>query len=772
QSMLHEDKVSSKIELKVTEPEELNAIALKEDVASGDSIFGALKNTLGLFDRMSFGEVPLSILKRLAKDPRFENAIDHALPKFFSLWLCTFIAVALFSPFASSSITKGYLHLIAFSILLAMGIYWGNSISKLPGLFEKLEDIQPDPQPAIFRFFAYIAGIAGANATFASGICLIVGFSIISSLLSLLTAFLSIGGIAHSLLFSLALSFAVAFSAVPALCLANLLGNPRDRKVNSPLGKLARGFAESFKSFCTFRYPYIASYLAFLLFCSLISFGELAHIFAVWLQSCFVDANISRDAQPEFASIVIVSAVLWISIFSALRPLVSKFGATFQLFISRLFINKDGFWEAVTETANTRTTNLVLPARFTFIANSIKVLLLVALAYIALFALVAYCPGQLAVPITGWLNASLLDANIDLDLTKHLNLRLFIASYIAATGAIPLAVTSCIFLPLEKAKVIEVSSQGLLFPASGFGLAPLRYWHSLKSIKVIDFGKEDKERLCLSFGWLSSYTLKVTASNKEQIAELLVAADEYGSVCKFSPEALQLRTRLQEETRVRALTETSKFSSAVYTAFSPGDRLANNKYRIVRKLAGKALSAVYLARGEGDKHVVIKQFVMPRFSPNSQNLVDSFDREYKILASINNHGVAQVLDAFEEQNAKYIVMEYVRGQDLRSIVKKHGPRSERLVLECAKEIAELMLVLHSQEQAILHRDLTPDNIMEDDKGCLKLIDFGAAHQLAEGVTGTLIGKQCYIAPEQLRGKASLRSDIYSFGCTLYFLLKG
>ncbi|MBX9724773.1 MAG: serine/threonine protein kinase, partial [Candidatus Obscuribacterales bacterium] len=134
--------------------------------------------------------------------------------------------------------------------------------------------------------------------------------------------------------------------------------------------------------------------------------------------------------------------------------------------------------------------------------------------------------------------------------------------------------------------------------------------------------------------------------------------------------------------------------------------------------------------------------------------------------------VAQVLDAFEEQNAKYIVMEYVRGQDLRSIVKKHGPRSERLVLTWAKEIAEIMLALHSQEQAILHRDLTPDNIMEDDKGFLRLIDFGAAHQLAEGVTGTLIGKQCYIAPEQLRGKASLRSDIYSFGCTLYFLLKG
>ncbi len=83
-----------------------------------------------------------------------------------------------------------------------------------------------------------------------------------------------------------------------------------------------------------------------------------------------------------------------------------------------------------------------------------------------------------------------------------------------------------------------------------------------------------------------------------------------------------------------------------------------------------------------------------------------------------------------------------------------------------------MLYLHNQKVPILHRDLTPDNLLLDESDALKLIDFGAAHQFVEGVTGTLIGKQCYIAPEQLRGSASVRSDIYSFGCTLYFLLTG
>jgi serine/threonine protein kinase len=62
--------------------------------------------------------------------------------------------------------------------------------------------------------------------------------------------------------------------------------------------------------------------------------------------------------------------------------------------------------------------------------------------------------------------------------------------------------------------------------------------------------------------------------------------------------------------------------------------------------------------------------------------------------------------------------------------------------------------------------------MLDENGQIRIVDFGAAHQFMEGVTGTLIGKQCYIAPEQLRGKANTQSDIYSFGCTLYFLLTG
>jgi serine/threonine-protein kinase len=131
-----------------------------------------------------------------------------------------------------------------------------------------------------------------------------------------------------------------------------------------------------------------------------------------------------------------------------------------------------------------------------------------------------------------------------------------------------------------------------------------------------------------------------------------------------------------------------------------------------------------------------------------------------------------VLEHFQEDNRSYLVLEFIPGQDLRQLVKQNGKQSRAVVLEWFRQLSLILDYLHTQKTPIIHRDLTPDNIVLNDNGEITLIDFGAANEFVGAATGTMVGKQSYIAPEQLRGRATPASDIYALGCTIYFLLTG
>lgn len=136
------------------------------------------------------------------------------------------------------------------------------------------------------------------------------------------------------------------------------------------------------------------------------------------------------------------------------------------------------------------------------------------------------------------------------------------------------------------------------------------------------------------------------------------------------------------------------------------------------------------------------------------------------------------MDHFVDSDREYIVLEYVPeyvpGVNLRQLVTERGPQKELRVLSITKALCEILQYLHDQNPPVVHRDLTPDNIMltGDGDDSIKLIDFGAARESFSNTTGTLIGKQSYIAPEQFRGKTSVQSDLYALGCTMHFLLTG
>ncbi|MBX9694652.1 MAG: serine/threonine protein kinase, partial [Cyanobacteria bacterium] len=194
--------------------------------------------------------------------------------------------------------------------------------------------------------------------------------------------------------------------------------------------------------------------------------------------------------------------------------------------------------------------------------------------------------------------------------------------------------------------------------------------------------------------------------------------------------------------------------------------------RVVKQLATKQLSAVYLVRLDNGELAIAKHFSFPENNPDLERLRTSFEREYELLSKLKNERLVSVLDAYSDDQSSVLLLEHAPGRNLRELVDEDGTLGEMTVVQIARQLCQVLSYLHSQSPPVVHRDLTPDNIVLNENGKIMLIDFGAAHQFLEGITGTLIGKQCYVAPEQLRGHPGPESDMYAFGATLYFLLTG
>ncbi len=230
----------------------------------------------------------------------------------------------------------------------------------------------------------------------------------------------------------------------------------------------------------------------------------------------------------------------------------------------------------------------------------------------------------------------------------------------------------------------------------------------------------------------------------------------------------QTYTELWEEELGRRFCPTS------YIPLEVGKVLRNSTIKVMSHLASGGLSAIYLCQLDGKKLVVLKEATIPETGPENikEKAREMFEREASLLMKLNNPGIVHVLDCFTEAGRNYLLLDYVNGVDLRQLVKQNGPQSEANVLEWAIQIANAVKYLHEREQPIIHRDLTPDNLVLRNDGQVIIVDFGAANELIGNATGTFVGKHSFIAPEQFRGKATTHSDIYAFGCTLFFLLTG
>ncbi|MGI5844822.1 MAG: serine/threonine protein kinase [Candidatus Xenobium sp.] len=211
--------------------------------------------------------------------------------------------------------------------------------------------------------------------------------------------------------------------------------------------------------------------------------------------------------------------------------------------------------------------------------------------------------------------------------------------------------------------------------------------------------------------------------------------------------------------------------------FQPGT-LIDNRYRVERLLGRGGMSNIYVCQDTrlgGTQHAV-KEMTARYSNPEEQAAaLNHFHREANLLARLSHPSLPTVSDYFQFQGRYYLVMEYVKGEDLGRILSRvAGPLPERQVAEWGVEIATVLYYLHCQKpDAIIFRDVKPSNIMIDGAK-VKLIDFGIARHFNPSKKGDTmrIGSPGYAPPEQYSGQTDPRSDIYALGVTLHQALTG
>jgi len=361
----------------------------------------------------------------------------------------------------------------------------------------------------------------------------------------------------------------------------------------------------------------------------------------------------------------------------------------------------------------------------------------------------------------------------------------FVPAAIVMLTLVSIPVVSIMLAALCEDETVTVSREGLAFPIMFLPQLQFkreRLWSDLNTAQLTEINDTDRI-LQLHFGSGGHALLNMKNMSKSDREQLMLSMEVYAKNCKRSPELIEYQNRVQNENRgVDHLSYTQmweeelsrRFSATSFVPLEPEQILQNGKFTIVRQLAFGGLSAIYLAQQEQKELVIVKEAVVPASAEehSRQKATDLFDREARLLTKLDHPNIAKVYDHFMDGGRNYLVLEYVRGQDLRQLVKQTGAQPENTVLSWALQIASILEYLHNQTPTIIHRDLTPDNLVQRDSETVVLIDFGAANEFVGTATGTLVGKQAYISPEQLRGKATGSSDIYALGGTLYFLLTG
>jgi len=174
-----------------------------------------------------------------------------------------------------------------------------------------------------------------------------------------------------------------------------------------------------------------------------------------------------------------------------------------------------------------------------------------------------------------------------------------------------------------------------------------------------------------------------------------------------------------------------------------------------------------------EKIVAVKEMINQAPDPQvRKNIIRNFEREANILVTLSHPSIPQIFDYFSHDERSYLVIELISGKDLEKVLEAtEGFLPEEQIVAWAIELCDVLSFLHTHKpEPIIFRDMKPSNVMISKQNHVFLVDFGIAKNFKTGQKGTMIGTEGYSPPEQYRGEASPRADIYALGATLHHLL--